>query len=125
MNSGRMHSELSYGSLSDAEKAAISTQGAIIQGVAGGFFSMARMAVGSYRQDAVPRMFNSQEENLMTFSKSLASVALLALTQSQTGPSQTERNRMDRFMKATMLAPALTSLTAGALLAGDITGRET
>ena len=61
----------------------------------------------------------------MTFSKSLASVALLALTQSQTGQSQTGRNRMNRFMKTTMSALALTSFTAGALLAGDITRRET
>ena len=61
----------------------------------------------------------------MTFSKSLASVAVLALTQSQTGPSQTEQNRMNRFMKATMLALALTALKAGALLAGDITRRAT
>ena len=57
----------------------------------------------------------------MTFSRSLASVAVLALTKSQTGPSQTEKNRMNRFMKATMPALALTPLTAGALLAGDIT----
>ena len=61
----------------------------------------------------------------MTFSKSLASVAVLALTQSQTGPSQTEQNRMNLFMETTMLALALTSLTAGALLAGDITRGET
>ena len=61
----------------------------------------------------------------MTFSKSLASVAVLALTKSQTGPSQTEKNRMHRFMTATMLALALTSLTAGALLAGGITRGET
>ena len=59
MNPGWMHSELPCGSLSDAEKAAISTQGAIIEEVAGGFFSTARMAVGSYRQDTVLRMFNS------------------------------------------------------------------